>query len=55
LGGIYLGLEEKGTLDSLMVSTIDSPDITILVADIHLPQLFKFLTGIDQYQDTISN
>ena len=33
LGGIYLGLEEKGTLNSLMVSTIDFPDITILVAD----------------------
>nr|BAC26554.1 unnamed protein product [Mus musculus] len=52
LGGIHLGLEEKGTLDSLKVSTIDFPDITTLVADIHLPQLFKFLTGLDQYQDS---
>ncbi|XP_021053387.1 uncharacterized protein C2orf78 homolog isoform X2 [Mus pahari] len=52
LGGIHLGLEEKGTLDSLMVSTIAFADITTLVADIHLPQLFNFLTGLDQYQDT---
>ena len=52
LGGIHLGLEEKGTLDSLMVSTIDFADITTLVADIHLPQLFNFLTGLDQYQDS---
>lgn len=52
LGGISLGLEEKGTVDSLMVSTIDFADITTLVADIHLPQLFNFLTGLDQFQDT---
>ena len=55
LGGIHLGLEEKGTLDSLMVSTIDFADITTLVADIDLPQLFNFLTGLDQYKDTNSN
>jgi hypothetical protein len=35
-----------------MVSTIDFADITTLVADIHLPQLFNFLTGLDQYQDS---
>ncbi|GAB1291963.1 hypothetical protein APTSU1_000719400 [Apodemus speciosus] len=52
LGGICLGLEEKGTLDSLVVPTIDFADITTLVADIHLPQLFNFLTGLDQFQDT---
>ncbi|EDL24706.1 RIKEN cDNA 4930433I11, isoform CRA_b [Mus musculus] len=51
-GGIHLGMEEKGTLDSLMVSTIDFADITTLVADIDLPQLFNFLTGLDQYQDS---
>lgn len=47
LGGISLGLEEKGKLDSLLVSTSEFPDITILVADINLPQLFNFLTGLD--------
>mgnify|MGYP007014490514 FL=1 len=52
LGGIRLGLEEKGTLNSLMVSTIDFANITTLVADIDLPQLFNFLTGLDQYQDS---
>ena len=52
LGGIHLGLKEKGTLDSLMVSTIDFANITTLVADIDLPQLFNFLTGLDQYQDS---
>ncbi|XP_031242124.1 uncharacterized protein C2orf78 homolog [Mastomys coucha] len=55
LGGIQLGLEEKGTLDSLMVSTIDFADITTPMADIHLPQLFNFLTGLDQFQDTTAS
>ena len=52
---MHLGMKEKGTLNSLMVSTIDFANITTLVADIDLPQLFNFLTGLDQYKDTNSN
>ncbi|XP_021512867.1 uncharacterized protein C2orf78 homolog [Meriones unguiculatus] len=51
MGGSSLGLEEQGTLESLMMSTIDFADINTLVADIHLPQLFNSLTDLEQFPD----
>ncbi|XP_028639877.1 uncharacterized protein C2orf78 homolog [Grammomys surdaster] len=35
-----------------MVSTINFANNPTLVADIHLPQLFNFFEGLDQFQDT---
>ncbi|XP_027276329.1 uncharacterized protein C2orf78 homolog [Cricetulus griseus] len=51
LGSTSLGLEEPGTLRSVMVSSIDFEDMTTLVSDIQLPQLLNSLTDLVQYED----
>ncbi|CAO2625668.1 Uncharacterized protein C2orf78 homolog [Lemmus lemmus] len=51
LGNSNLGLEEPEALQSVMESSIDFAHMTTLVADIHLPQLLNFITGLDQMED----
>ncbi|XP_038196932.1 uncharacterized protein C2orf78 homolog [Arvicola amphibius] len=51
LGNSSLGLEEPEALRSVMESSNDFADMTALVADVHLPQLFNFITGLDQMED----
>ncbi|XP_057617245.1 uncharacterized protein C2orf78 homolog [Chionomys nivalis] len=51
LGNSSLGLEDTETLKSAMESSTDFADMTTLVADIHLPQLLNFNTGLDQMED----
>nr|XP_048298040.1 uncharacterized protein C2orf78 homolog [Myodes glareolus] len=51
LGNISLGQEEPGVLQSVVDSNMDFADMTALVADIHLPQLFNSLTELNQFQD----
>ena len=38
-----------------MESSIDFAGITTVVADIHLPELFSFLTDLDQFQDPMKS
>ncbi|XP_041500817.1 uncharacterized protein C2orf78 homolog [Microtus oregoni] len=56
LGNSSLGQEEPGVLQSVVGSNMDFADMTALVADIHLPQLFNSLTDIgrDQAQESSS-
>ncbi|EGV94630.1 Uncharacterized protein C2orf78-like [Cricetulus griseus] len=54
LGCTSLGLEEPGTLQSVMVSSIDFEDMTTLVSDIHLPQLLNSLTDLVQLEDPMA-
>ncbi|XP_041500797.1 uncharacterized protein C2orf78 homolog [Microtus oregoni] len=51
LGNSSLGQEEPGVLQSVVGSNKDFADMTALVADIHLPQLFNSLTELNQFQD----
>ncbi|XP_041500816.1 uncharacterized protein C2orf78 homolog, partial [Microtus oregoni] len=51
LGNSSLGLEDPEALQSVMESSNDFADMTTLVADIHLPQLLNFNTGLDQMED----
>ncbi|XP_035294500.1 uncharacterized protein C2orf78 homolog, partial [Cricetulus griseus] len=51
LGSTSFGLEEPGTLKSVMVSSIDFEDMTTLVSDIHLPQLLNSITDLIQLED----
>ncbi|EGW14844.1 Uncharacterized protein C2orf78-like [Cricetulus griseus] len=51
LGSTSFGLEEPGTLQSVMVSSIDFEDMTTLVSDIHLPQLLNSITDLIQLED----
>ncbi|CAO2625707.1 Uncharacterized protein C2orf78 homolog, partial [Lemmus lemmus] len=56
LGNSTLGQEEPGVLQSVVGSNMDLADMTALVADIHLPQLFNSLTELkrDQAQESSS-
>ncbi|KAK7797341.1 hypothetical protein U0070_002414 [Myodes glareolus] len=51
LGNSSLGQEEPGVLQSVVDSNMDFAEMTALVADIHLPQLFNSLTELNQFQD----
>ncbi|XP_075808236.1 uncharacterized protein C2orf78 homolog [Microtus pennsylvanicus] len=51
LGNSSLGQEDPGVLQSVVGSNMDFADMTALVADIHLPQLFNSLTELNQFQD----
>ncbi|XP_059973972.1 uncharacterized protein C2orf78 isoform X1 [Mesoplodon densirostris] len=48
LGKNSLSLENRGTLENGMESSSGFADITALVEDIHLPQLFNSLKDLDQ-------
>ncbi|XP_041911549.1 LOW QUALITY PROTEIN: uncharacterized protein C2orf78 homolog [Arvicola amphibius] len=51
LGNGSLGQEEPGVFQSVVGSNMDFADMTALMADIHLPQLFNSLTELNQFQD----
>lgn len=48
LGKNSLSLKDQGTLENGIESSDDFADITTLVEDIHLPQLFNSLNDLDQ-------
>ncbi|EGW12708.1 Uncharacterized protein C2orf78-like [Cricetulus griseus] len=52
LGSSSLDQKELGSMQSVMGSGIDFADMTTMVADIHLPQVFNSLSDVDQFQDT---
>ncbi|XP_012644120.1 uncharacterized protein C2orf78-like [Microcebus murinus] len=51
LGNNSLSLEHQGTLESEIESGSSFSDISTLVKDIHLPQLFNSLKDLDQSKD----
>ncbi|XP_051030907.1 uncharacterized protein C2orf78 homolog [Phodopus roborovskii] len=52
LASSSLNQEELGGLQSVVGSSTDFADMTTMVADIHLPQVFSSLSDVDQFLDT---